>query len=157
MDRLVELGILTPQEPDRFTPGDVRRVQMARSLEDAGIPLGEVVTAIERGALSLGFADAAGFERFAGLTDQTFHEVSDRTGVPLELLAVVREAIGMPPPSPEDLGRLRYVEVVTRPLRVSRKVGDVVVDLTSRRVDRNPLLVTLHDVPQSWPRSDVEG
>jgi class 3 adenylate cyclase/DNA-binding transcriptional MerR regulator len=111
--RLVELGILAPQEPDRFTPGDVRRVQIARSLEDAGIPLGEVVTAIERGALSLDFADAAGFERFAGLTDQTFHEVSDRTGIPLELLAVVREAVGMPPPSPED--RIREDELTIVP------------------------------------------
>ena len=46
--RLVDLGILAPQEPDRFSPGDVRRVLMARSLEDAGIPLDEVVTAISR-------------------------------------------------------------------------------------------------------------
>src|SRR5438552_11665280 len=29
--RLVELGILSPEEPDRFSPGDVRRVLMARS------------------------------------------------------------------------------------------------------------------------------
>ena len=40
---------------------------MARSLEDAGIPLEDVVAAIEHGALSLDFVDAAGFERFAGL------------------------------------------------------------------------------------------
>ena len=110
---LVKLGILTPEEPDRFTPGDVRRVLMSRSLEDAGIPLEDVVAAIEHGVLSLDFADAAGFERFAGLTAETFQEVSDRTGVPLELLAVVREAIGMAPPSPED--RIREDELTVVP------------------------------------------
>jgi adenylate cyclase len=35
--RLGDLGMLAPEEPDRFSPGDVRRVLMARSLEDAGI------------------------------------------------------------------------------------------------------------------------
>jgi adenylate cyclase len=99
---LVDLGILAPQAPDRFTPGDVRRVLLARSLEDAGIPLDEVVAAIQHGALSLDFADAAGFERFAGLASETFRAVSERTGVPFELLTVVREAIGMAPPSLED-------------------------------------------------------
>ena len=44
--RLVDLGILAPEEPDRFSPGDVRRVLMAKSLEDAGIPLEGVTAAI---------------------------------------------------------------------------------------------------------------
>jgi adenylate cyclase len=110
---LVDLGILTPDVPDRFTPGDVRRVLIARSLEDAGISLDDVVAGIEHGALSLDFADAAGFERFAGLTTETYHEVSGRTGIPLELLAVVREAIGMAPPSPDD--RIREDELTIVP------------------------------------------
>jgi DNA-binding transcriptional MerR regulator len=98
--RLVDLGILAPEGPDRFSQGDVRRVLMARSLEDAGIPLDDVVAAIEHGALSLDFVDAAGFERFAALADETFRQVSERIGIPLELLMVVREAIGMALPSP---------------------------------------------------------
>lgn len=93
--RLVDLGILAPQEHDRFSPGDVRRVLMARSLEDAGIPLDDVAAAIQHGALSLEFFDATGFERFSALTAETFRQVSDRTGIPFDLLTVVREAIGM--------------------------------------------------------------
>jgi adenylate cyclase len=100
--RLVELGILTPREPDRFSPGDVRRVLMARSLEDAMIPLDEVVNAIHRNALSLGFFDGTAFDRFATLASETFQEVCDRTGIPFELLTVVREAIGMATPFPDD-------------------------------------------------------
>jgi class 3 adenylate cyclase/DNA-binding transcriptional MerR regulator len=111
--RLVEVGILTPQEPDRFTAGDVRRVLMARSLEGAGIPLDEVVTAMQHGAVSLDFVDAVGFERIAGLAAETFQQVSDRTGIPLELLMVIREAIGMALPAPDD--RLREDEMTIVP------------------------------------------
>ena len=113
VDRLVELGILAPEAEDRFTTGDVRRVMMARSLEDAGIPLDSVGEAIRRGALSLDFVDAAGYERFAGLTAETFQQVSDRIGIPLELLTVIREAIGMAEPSPDD--RLREDEMAIVP------------------------------------------
>src|SRR5213083_1584318 len=111
--RLVDLGILAPDEPDRCSPGDVRRALMARSLEDAGIPLEGVGDAIRRGALSLAFLDAPSYERFAALAVETFQQVSDRTGIPLELLMVIREAIGMAQPSPED--RLRDDEMAIVP------------------------------------------
>ena len=111
--RLVDLGILAPEGPDRFSPGDVRRVLMARSLEDAGIALEDVAAGIRHGAVSFGFFDAAGYERFAGLAAETFQQVSDRTGIPLELLMVIREAIGMAQPSPDD--RLREDEMAVVP------------------------------------------
>ncbi|TMK96795.1 MAG: adenylate/guanylate cyclase domain-containing protein [Actinobacteria bacterium] len=111
--RLVDLAILAPEEPDRFSPGDVRRVLMAKSLEDAGIPLDGVAAAIQRGALSLAFMDAASYERFATLAPETYQQVSDRTGIPLELLTVIREAIGMAQPSPDD--RLREDEMAIVP------------------------------------------
>ena len=111
--RLVDLGIVVPEESDRFSPGDVRRVLLARSLEDAGISLEEVAAAIRRGALSLGFLDAASYERFAALAAETFRQVSERTGIPLELLMVIREAIGMAQPSPDD--RLREDELAIVP------------------------------------------
>jgi adenylate cyclase len=113
LTRLVDLGILIPEKPDRFSAADVRRVLMARSLEDAGIPLEGVVAAIGRGTLSLAFLDAASYERFAALSAETFQEVSDRTGIPLELLMVIREAIGMAQPSPGD--RLREDEMAIVP------------------------------------------
>jgi adenylate cyclase len=113
LDRLVELGILIPEEPDRFSPGDVRRVLMARSLEDAGIPLEGLADALRGGEVTLAFLDAASYERFAALADETFQQVSERTGIPLELLTVIREAIGMAEPSPDD--RLREDEMAVVP------------------------------------------
>ena len=109
LDRLGELGILASEGPDNFSPGDVRRVLMSRSLEDAGIPLDGVAAAVRRGDISLAFLDAASYERFAALASETFQQVSDRTGVPLELLTVLREAAGMADPAPQD--RLREDEM----------------------------------------------
>jgi adenylate cyclase len=112
VDRLVELGIIAPNEQDRYSPGDVRRLLMSRSLEDAAIPLEQVVAGIDGGTLSLDFLDAAAYERFATLAGETFQQVSDRTGVPLELLTAVREAAGSAVPSPEDLVRADEMAVV---------------------------------------------
>jgi len=125
--RLMDLGILVLKGEDRFSPGDVRRVQMAKSLEDAGIPLPDVATAIQRGALSLDFLDAASFERVAHLAPESFQQVSVRTGIPLELLTVIREAVGMAPPSLRGtrgagVGMVATLAVVGVPARASRSL-----------------------------------
>jgi adenylate cyclase len=111
--RLVDLGILTPETPDRYSDGEVRRVLMATSLEGAGIPLDSVAAAMQRGAVTFDFLDAEAYERFAALSGETFLQVSERTGIPLELLTVIREAIGMAEPEPED--RLREDEMAIVP------------------------------------------
>jgi len=113
----MDLGILVLKDEDRFSSSDVRRVVMAKSLEDAGIPLEDVATAIQRGALSLDFLDATSFDRVAHLAPESFQQVSVRTGIPLELLTVIREAVGMEPPSPDDRVRedemaiVRFIEL----------------------------------------------
>lgn len=112
LDRLVELGIVAPAEPGHFSPGDVRRALMATSLEEAAIPLDLVVSALRSGTLSLDFLDGAAYERFAALAGETFQQVSERTGVPLELLTGIREAIGGAQPSPDDRLREDEMEVV---------------------------------------------
>jgi adenylate cyclase len=111
-DRLIELGLVGPGTDDRWSAGDVRRAIMAKSLEDAGIPLDAVAEAMARGALSLSFLDAQSYERFASFSSETFRQVSERTGIPLELLTVIREAIGMAEPSPGDLLREDEMAIV---------------------------------------------
>ena len=109
---LVELGILASDEPDRCSPGDVRRAILARSLADAGIPLPGVAAAIQAGSLSLDFLDTQAYERFSALSTETFRQVSARTRVPIELLTMIREAIGLAQPSPDDLMRDDELAVV---------------------------------------------
>jgi adenylate cyclase len=102
VDRLVELGILTPGKGDLFSTGDVRRARWVRSLEDSGVPLEGMAAAVREGALSFSYLDASAFDRFAGMSTATFRKLSEETGVPLDLLKVIREALGFAEPRPED-------------------------------------------------------
>jgi adenylate cyclase len=113
VDRLLRLGIVAARPGDLLTDGDVRRVLLAASLDRAGIPLDAVGEAMTNGTLSMDFLDSAAYERFAALSNETFQEASDRTGIPLELLSLIRESIGMAEPSPDD--RLREDELVVIP------------------------------------------
>ncbi len=110
--RLVELGILTPGQGGVFSPGDVRRAQIVRALDDAQVPLEGLAQAIRSGGVGFEFIDSPLYERFAALTDETFEQVCDRTGVPIALMGVLRESTGAPPPRPEDLVRDDELAVV---------------------------------------------
>jgi adenylate cyclase len=129
VDRLVELGILRPGRGDTFSSGDVRRGRWVRSLERAGVPLDGMAAAVRQGTLSFSFLDVPAFDRFALLSDTTFRELSERTGVPLELLKVVREAFGFAEPRPEDRVREDELSVVQAiELQLSKGFRPVVIE-----------------------------
>lgn len=107
--QLVALGIITASSGGRFSSGDVRRVSLVHSIAAAGIPLDGLGAAVRSGKVSLDFLDAPAFERFSALSDITFAEFSERTGVPIELLMLIREAAGSPAPVPDD--RIREDEL----------------------------------------------
>jgi adenylate cyclase len=113
VDRLVELGLLTPAAGDGFSPGDVLRARWVQSLEQAGVPLEGMAAAVRDGALSFSFMDVSAFDRFAGLSGTTFQQLSAQTGIPLELLVVVREAVGFAAPRPQDTVREDELLVVS--------------------------------------------
>jgi hypothetical protein len=129
VDRLVELEILTPGAGDAFSPGDVLRARWVQSLERPGVPLDGMAAAVRDGALSFSFMDVAAFDRFAGLSGTTFRQLSARTGIPLELLKVVREAVGFAEPRPEDHVREDELSVVSAiGLQLSKGFRPVVIE-----------------------------
>ena len=108
VDRLVGLGIVVPHD-GQLTGGDVRRLMLLKSIEDAGIPGDGIAEALRRGEVNLDFLDTPAYERFSAYAPETFREASARTGIPLELLMVIREAMGLARPAPDD--RLRHDEM----------------------------------------------
>lgn len=110
LERLIDLRIITPDANDLLTRGDVRRAKLAETLEEAGIGLDVLVAGIESGRLSLGFMDLPAYQRFATLGDETFRQVAERTGLPMDLLMVCREATGGAVPDPDD--RMREDEAI---------------------------------------------
>jgi class 3 adenylate cyclase len=102
LDRLVQLGIVTIDGDGAFSASQVKRAQLTQALATGGVPLEGLAAAITSGELSLDFLDSEAYERFATLSDVTFRELSERTGTPVELLMVIREAVGGALPSPDD-------------------------------------------------------
>jgi class 3 adenylate cyclase len=111
--RLIDLGVLAAQGgDDRFRASDVRRIQIVQALEEAGLPMPALGEALRRGDLSLDFVEQPSYDRFASLASVTFRELSAQTTIPIELLVVVREAMGFAHPEPDDRVRESELEVV---------------------------------------------
>jgi adenylate cyclase len=155
VDRLVELGILKPGSADTFSSGDVRRARWVRSFQEAGVPLEGMAAAVRDGALSFAYLDASAFDRFAGISGTTFQQVSDRTGISLDLLRVVREALGFAEPRPEDLVREDELSVVpTIELQLSMGFRQDVIESWLRVCADS--LRRIADTETGWWRSEVE-
>ena len=155
VDRLVELGLLTADSGETFSPGDVRRARWVQSFERAGVLLEGIAAAVRNGALSFSYLDATAFDRFAGVSGTTFGELSERTGVPLELLLVVREAHGFAEPRPEDHVREDELSVVPLiELQLSSGIRPEVIQRLLRTYGDG--LRKIVEIETAWYRTEVQ-
>jgi adenylate cyclase len=155
VDRLVELGILHPDLDDDFSQGDVLTARWVRGLEAAGVPLEGMATAIGEGTLSFSYLDASAFDRFAEVSATTFRELSESTGIDMDLLKVVREAVGFAEPEPED--RVRQDELSIVPMieiALSNGIRPVVIERWLRVCGDS--LRRVAETETDWWRKDVE-
>jgi adenylate cyclase len=151
----VDLGILTPALDGSFSAGDVRRARVVEGLVRAGLPLEAMATAMEQGDLSLDFLDLPVYDRFSRLSDTTFQDLSARHGIPLELLTVIREAIGFARARPED--RVREDELGIAPaieLQLSRGFKPAVVERWLRVYGES--LRRIAETEADWWHTEIE-
>ena len=155
LDRLVELGILTPAAGEAFSPGDALRARWLQSLEQAGVPLEGLAAAVRDGVLSFSFLDVAAYDRFAGLSGTTFQQLSAQTGIPLELLGVVREAVGFAEPAPQDTVHHNELSVVPLiQLQLAKGFRPVIIEGWLRVYGDS--LRRVADTEAAWWNSEVE-
>jgi hypothetical protein len=121
--RLVVLGILTPRDgPRPFLAIDAQKVRLATACERAGLPMDGIASVIRAGRLSFAFLEASSYRRWALRSARTYRQVSQETGVPLELLRDALEDMGFPPAAPDD--PIREDELETVPLlRLAHATG----------------------------------
>jgi adenylate cyclase len=115
---LVELGLVTPERDGSFSDTAARRAAVVLAILESGITAERLARAIRGRAVSLDFVDDPTYERFAAVSGETFAQLAERTGIPMELLSTIREALGSPPPSPTDLVRDQEA-VVARTVQLS--------------------------------------
>jgi adenylate cyclase len=113
VQRLIELGILVARDGDQpFLAADAQKVRLATACEQAGLPIEAIAAAIRAGRLSFAYLEAAPYRRWAVRSGRTYRQVSQDTGVPLELLGSFLEAIGFAPMAPDEPIREDELEVV---------------------------------------------
>ena len=112
--RMTSAGFVAGDDGDRFSDADIRRLQVLQKIERAGVPLDGLAALVSSGHLSLDFIDSAGQPVFTPLEDATFSQLSEETGIPIGVLATMREALGGPPPAPDD--RVGQSELAVLPL-----------------------------------------
>jgi DNA-binding transcriptional MerR regulator len=110
--RLSDLGVLDGAA-DAYDDADVRRVQVVQALERAGLPVEGVARLLHEGRFSLRFLDEAGAGVFSPLSDTTFAELSLRSGIPLEVLTVLRDVTGGASAGPDDRVREDELEALS--------------------------------------------
>jgi adenylate cyclase len=113
VERLVDLGILVTRDgAGPFLETDVPKVRLATACEQAGLPMEGIAAAIRADRLSFGFLEAAPYRQWAVRSARTYRQVSQETGVPLELLGSALEAIGFARMAPDEQIREDELEVV---------------------------------------------
>jgi adenylate cyclase len=111
--RLVELGILVARDgPAPFRETDAPKVRLATACEQAGLPMAGIAAAVRAGRLSFAFLEAAVYRQWAVRSARTYRQVSQETGVPLELLGGALEAMGFARMAPDEPIREDELEIV---------------------------------------------
>jgi adenylate cyclase len=112
IDRMVDERVLVPDASGALSIADVRRVGILNAMLEAGLPLAGIGEGIRRGIVALDFVDQEEYARFAPMSKETFAQASRRTGVALDQLLRVREAIGGGVAAPDDLVREQELPVI---------------------------------------------
>jgi adenylate cyclase len=113
VERLVDLGILVARDgTGPFLESDVQKVRLATACEQAGLPMAGIAAAIRAGRLSFAFLEAAPYRRWAVRSARTYRQVSQETGMPLEVLGGALESMGFARMGPDDPIREDELEIV---------------------------------------------
>jgi adenylate cyclase len=156
LDKVIELGLVQADADGRITIGGIRRVMIVRALEETGVSPDALASFARERHLSLEFVDASGYEVFAGLADKTFSEIAAERGVPLKLLASIREVMGGITPQPDEL--MREDELLVLPwIEMLQRLGlsETSIDHTLRVYGDSGRRAA--ETESEWWRRELEG
>jgi hypothetical protein len=133
----------------------VRTARWVHSVDVTGVPLEGIATAVRDGTLSFSYLNASAFDQFAETSGTTFGQLSESTGIPMDLLKVVREALGFAEPRAEDRVREDELSVVHAiEIQLSNGVRPIAIERWLRASADS--LQRIAETETDWWRSEVE-
>jgi len=116
VERMVDLGVLVARQGAApFLASDVQKLRLATACEQAGLPMDGIAAAIRAGRLSFAFLEAQQYQRYqryVARSSPTYRQMSQETGIRLELLRRTLESAGFAWSAPDDPMRADELEVV---------------------------------------------
>lgn len=154
--RYAGVGLIAVEGVEEFSDEDIRRIQVFNMLEQAGLPIDGVAMLVNAGHLSLDFIEAAGQYVFVPLSDRTFAEASESTGIPMETLASIRESLGGVAPDADDLLGEEELDILAliefqRTLGIRRRAIEQTLHVYGESLRR------MAETEAEWFRSEIVG
>jgi adenylate cyclase len=109
---LVDVGILSTNEEERFVAGDARRAMLVEACARAGLSVASIATALDQGTLTLATLDAPYYERWGERAETTYGQLTAQLGVPEDFFVQMRTALGFPGGAASDRPRRDEVDAV---------------------------------------------
>jgi adenylate cyclase len=123
VQRMVDLGLLAARDgAGPFLETDMQKVRLAAACEQAGLPMDAIASALRAGRLSFAFLEGSPYRRWALRSARTYRQVSQESGVPLDTLGDVLEAMGFARMAPDERIREDELEIVPL-LQLARSTG----------------------------------
>jgi len=153
VERLLQLGLVTPAADGTFGRGDVQRVRLVEACDRAGLDAAAIGEAVSTGRLSLDFMDAPQF-RWSEYGSETCGQLASRLGIPFEVIRETSAALVNRHLAPEDPAReddesiFRLIGMVAElaDLDALVRIGRVYVDGLRRVADAESELFQTHIV-----------
>ena len=114
VDDFVRLGILKRNEDGTFMQGAVAAVRVILNLESSGISRESIAQIVRDGYIDFGMFEIGAYDRIAAISNLTFRQTAERTGIPLQVVLLIREAIGFAVADPDE--RMREDELDVLPM-----------------------------------------
>ncbi len=149
LSNLTEIGVLKPVSDEVYQPGDIIRVEAARSLLDAGLSIGDIATALGSGLFTFDYLDRYHPEP-APRSGQTLAAFAASLNVDLALMGSMYLAMGLPEPRPEYVLR-QDEEMILREFVALWDIDDEALLRAARLIGEPTRMVT-----DGWSRLFVE-
>ncbi len=148
--RLTDIGVLGPGADQRYSSGDIIRVEAMRAFLDAGVSIEKIAAALEQGLFTFEYLDRFHPEP-APRSAQSYGQFSRSLGETGELLPAIYLAMGFPEPSPDHILRKDEEEILRELVATwGNADGDAVVR-AARLIGEPARLVS-----EGWTRLYVE-
>jgi adenylate cyclase len=109
---LADAGVFE-RDLDHLDEGSVRRAMLLSVCVEAGLTLEAIGAAIASGHLTLASLDRPYYRRWGNRLESTWDQLSAQTGVPLEQIRAMYEALGFAPPESAGHPRIDEPDLVT--------------------------------------------